>query len=208
MSKTIEMSAKNVQEALKLALAELNLTEEEVEYEVVEEGSKGIFGIGAKDAVIRVTPKINFEARAYNFLTEVFVGMGLRVDIDITFNEKRMDINLSGENMGIVIGKRGDTLDALEHLVSLCVNRGDGEYIRVSLDTENYREKRKATLVNLAENLAHSVVKNKRKVTLEPMSSNERRIIHSTLQNNKYVDTYSIGDEPNRKVVIALKRNK
>ena len=208
MSKTIEKSAKNVQEALKLALAELNLTEEEVEYEVIEEGSKGIFGIGAKDAVIKVTPIINFEARAYNFLTDVFVGMGLRVDIDITFNEKRMDINLSGENMGIVIGKRGDTLDALEHLVSLCFNRGDGEYIRVSLHTENYREKRKATLVNLAENLAHSVVKNKRKVTLEPMSSNERRIIHSTLQNNKYVDTYSIGDEPNRKVVIALKRNK
>ena len=208
MSKTIEKSAKNVQEALKLALAELNLTEEEVEYEVIEEGSKGIFGIGAKDAVIRVTPIINFEARAYNFLTDVFVGMGLRVDINITFNDKRMDINLSGDNMGIVIGKRGDTLDALEHLVSLCVNRGDGEYIRVSLDTENYREKRKATLINLAENLAHSVVKNKRKVTLEPMSSNERRIIHSTLQNNKYVDTYSVGDEPNRKVVIALKRNK
>jgi len=208
MSKVIEKSAKNVQEALKLALAELNLTEEEVEFEVIEEGSKGIFGIGAKDAVIRVTPKINFEARAYNFLTDVFVGMGLRVDIDITFDEKRMDINLSGDNMGIVIGKRGDTLDALEHLVSLCVNRGDGEYIRVSLDTENYREKRKATLINLAENLAHSVVKNKKKVTLEPMSSNERRIIHSTLQNNKYVDTYSIGDEPNRKVVIALKRNK
>ena len=208
MNKTIEKSAKTVQDALKLALAELNLSEEEVEYEVIEEGSKGIFGIGAKDAVIKVSPKIDFESRAYNFLTDVFVGMGLRVDVDITFEEKRMNIVLSGDNMGIVIGKRGDTLDALEHLVSLCVNRGDGEYIRVSLDTENYREKRKATLINLAENLANSVVKNKKKVTLEPMNSNERRIIHSTLQNNKYVDTYSVGDEPNRKVVIALKRNK
>lgn len=208
MNKTIEKSAKTVQEALKLALVELNLSEEEVEYEVIEEGSKGIFGIGAKEAVIKVTPKIDFEARAYNFLTDVFVGMGLRVDIDITFEEKRMNIVLHGDNMGIVIGKRGDTLDALEHLVSLCVNRGDGEYIRVTLDTENYREKRKTTLINLAENLANSVVKNKKKVTLEPMSSNERRIIHSTLQNNKYVDTYSVGDEPNRKVVIALKRNK
>lgn len=208
MNKTVEKSAKTVQDALKLALQELNLSESEVEYEVIEEGSKGIFGIGAKDAVIKVTPKIDFEARAYNFLTDVFVGMGLRVDIDITFEEKRMNIVLSGDNMGIVIGKRGDTLDALEHLVSLCVNRGDGEYIRVSLDTENYREKRKATLINLAENLAHSVVKNKKKVTLEPMNSNERRIIHSTLQNNKFVDTYSVGDEPNRKVVIALKRNK
>lgn len=208
MSKTIEKSAKTVQEALSLALEELNLSEAEVEYEVIEEGSKGFLGFGGKDAVIKVTPKIDFEARAYNFLTDVFVGMGLRVDVDITFNEKRMDINLSGDNMGIVIGKRGDTLDALEHLVSLCVNRGDGDYIRVSLDTENYREKRRATLINLAENLANSVVKNKKKVTLEPMSSNERRIIHSTLQGNKFVDTYSIGDEPNRKVVIALKRNK
>ena len=208
MSKTIEKAAKTVQDALSLALKELNLTEAEVEYEIIEEGSKGIFGIGAKDAVIKVSPKIDFEARAYDFLTDIFVGMGLRVDIDITFEEKRMNIVLSGDNMGIVIGKRGDTLDALEHLVSLCVNRGDGEYIRVSLDTENYREKRKATLINLAENLAHSVVKNKKKVTLEPMSSNERRIIHSTLQNNENVDTYSIGDEPNRKVVIALKRNK
>ncbi|MBE7028021.1 MAG: protein jag [Ruminococcaceae bacterium] len=208
MSKTIEKAAKTVQDALSLALKELNLTEAEVEYEIIEEGSKGIFGIGAKDAVIKVSPKIDFEARAYDFLTDIFVGMGLRVDIDITFEEKRMNIVLSGDNMGIVIGKRGDTLDALEHLVSLCVNRGDGEYIRVSLDTENYREKRKATLINLAENLAHSVVKNKKKVTLEPMSSNERRIIHSTLQNNENVDTYSVGDEPNRKVVIALKRNK
>lgn len=208
MSKTIQKSAKTVKEALALALSELNLTESDVTYEVIEEGSKGIFGIGAKDALVAVTPKVNFEARAYNFLTDVFVSMGLKVDIDITCEEKRMNINLSGENMGIVIGKRGDTLDALEHLVSLCVNRGDGDYIRVSLDTENYREKRRATLVNLAENLAHSVVKNKKKVTLEPMNSNERRIIHSTLQNNTYVDTYSIGDEPNRKVVIALKRNK
>lgn len=208
MSKLIEKSAKTVQDALKLALEELNLTEAEVEYEVIDEGSKGIFGIGAKDAVIRVSPKIDFESRAYNFLTDIFVGMGIRVNIDIAFEEKRMNINLSGDNMGIIIGKRGDTLDALEHLVSLCVNRGDGEYIRVALDTENYREKRKTTLINLAENLANSVVKNKKKVTLEPMSSNERRIIHSTLQNNKYVDTYSIGDEPNRKVVIALKRNK
>lgn len=208
MSKTIEKSAKTVQDALSQALSELGLSESEVTYEVIEEGSKGIFGIGAKDAVIRVTPNINFESRAYDFLNDVFVGMGLRVDIDIKSSEKRMDINLTGENMGIVIGKRGDTLDALEHLVSLCVNRGDGDYIRVSLDTENYREKRRQTLINLAENLAHSVVKNRKKVTLEPMSSNERRIIHSTLQGNKDVDTYSVGDEPNRKVVIALKRNR
>ena len=132
--------------------------------------------------------------------------MGLKVDIDIEKTEKLMKIDLSGENMGIVIGKRGDTLDALEHLTSLTVNRGDGEYVKVVLDTENYRSKRQATLVKLAENLARSVVKTRKKVTLEPMSSNERRIIHSTLQNNPEVDTYSIGEEPNRKIVIALKK--
>lgn len=206
MSSTLQKSAKTVQDALARALEELKLTAEDVTYEVIDEGSKGLFGIGAKDAVIAVTPKLNFQSRAFNFLTEVFEAMGLRVKIDITCEEKRMDIVLSGEHMGIIIGKRGDTLDALEHLVSLCVNRGDGEYIRVTLDTENYREKRHSTLVKLAESLANTVIKNKKKVILEPMKSNERRIIHSTLQNNKYVDTYSIGDEPNRKIVIALKR--
>ena len=120
-----------------------------------------------------------------------------------------MNINLKGPEMGVLIGKRGQTLDSLQYLVSLVANKNKEEsYIRVKLDTENYREKRKTTLANLAENLANSVVKNKKKVTLEPMNSNERRIIHSTLQNNKYVSTYSIGDEPNRRVVIALKRNK
>ena len=108
--------------------------------------------------------------------------------------------------MGIIIGKRGDTLDALEHLTSLCVNRGDGDYIKVVLDTENYRAKRQETLVKLANSLARGVVKNRRKVTLEPMSSNERRIIHSTLQANENVETYSIGEEPNRRLVIALKK--
>ena len=174
--------------------------------EVVDEGARGLFGIGAKDAVVRVEPKLDLEGRARDFLNDVFFAMGLKVDIEIEKTEKLMKIDLSGENMGIVIGKRGDTLDALEHLTSLTVNRGDGEYVKVVLDTENYRSKRQATLVKLAENLARSVVKTRKKVTLEPMSSNERRIIHSTLQNNPEVDTYSIGEEPNRKIVIALKK--
>ncbi|MGN1059686.1 MAG: RNA-binding cell elongation regulator Jag/EloR, partial [Clostridia bacterium] len=140
------------------------------------------------------------------FLDDVFACMGMHVDIDIDHTDKIMKITLSGENMGIIIGKRGDTLDALEHLVSLAVNRGDGDYVKVILDTENYREKRRVTLVRLAENLANSVIANKRKITLEPMSANERRIIHATLQNNKLVDTYSIGEEPYRKLVVALKK--
>ncbi len=206
MSKSIVKSAKTVEAAVELALQELGLTRDKVSVEVVDEGARGLFGIGAKDAVVRVEPKLDLEGRARDFLNDVFFAMGLKVDIEIEKTEKLMKIDLSGENMGIVIGKRGDTLDALEHLTSLTVNRGDGEYVKVVLDTENYRSKRQATLVKLAENLARSVVKTRKKVTLEPMSSNERRIIHSTLQNNPEVDTYSIGEEPNRKIVIALKK--
>ncbi len=207
MSKSVKKSAKTVKEAIELALAELRLTEDDVTIEIVEEGSKGLFGLGAKDAVVQVTSNVNVEARARDFLEDVFLAMGMRVDINIERAEKIMKVTLAGENMGLIIGKHGDTLDALEHLVSLTVNRGDGDYVKVVLDTENYREKRRATLVRLAENLASSVVNNKKKITLEPMSAGERRIIHSTLQSNKMVDTYSIGEEPHRKVVIALKKN-
>lgn len=206
MSKSVTKSAKTVQAAVELALQELGLSEDKVSIEVLDEGSRGLFGIGAKDALVKVTESLDLEARARDFLGDVFFAMGLKVDINVECTEKMMKVDLSGENMGIIIGKRGDTLDALEHLTSLCVNRGDGEYVKVILDTENYREKRHATLVKLANNLARSVVKNHRKVTLEPMSSNERRIIHSTLQNNPEVSTYSVGEEPNRRIVIALKR--
>lgn len=206
MSKSVTKSARTVQAAVELALQELGLSEDKVSIEVLDEGSRGLFGIGAKDALVKVTESLDLEARARDFLGDVFFAMGLKVDINVECTEKMMKVDLSGENMGIIIGKRGDTLDALEHLTSLCVNRGDGEYVKVILDTENYREKRHATLVKLANNLARSVVKNHRKVTLEPMSSNERRIIHSTLQNNPEVSTYSVGEEPNRRIVIALKR--
>ncbi len=208
MSKTVKKSAKTLQEAIRLALAELKVSESEAKIDILEEGSKGLFGLGAKDAVVQVTSNISPENRAKTFLEDVFLGMGMRVDIDIIFEGKLMKINLSGEHMGIIIGKHGDTLDALEHLTSLTVNRGDGDYVKVVLDTENYREKRRQTLVRLAENLSNSVVNHKKKVTLEPMSAGERRIIHSTLQSNDQVDTYSIGEEPYRRVVIALKKAK
>ena len=206
MSKTVKKSAKTVQEAIELALAELKLSKDEATIEIIEEGSKGLFGLGAKDAVVQVTSNVSPENRARTFLEDVFACMGMRINMDITFDEKVMKVDLSGDNMGIIIGKHGDTLDALEHLVSLTVNRGDGDYVKVVLDTENYREKRRQTLVRLAENLSASVINNKKKITLEPMSAGERRIIHSTLQSNKLVDTYSIGEEPYRRVVIALKK--
>lgn len=206
MSKSIEKSARTVDEAVRLALVDLGLTKKDVKVEILDEGKGGFLGIGAKNAVVKVTPVVDLGARARDFLNSVFLTMGLRVELDIQTEGKVMRINLIGDNMGIIIGKRGDTLDALEHLTNLCVNKGDGEYTKVILDTENYRARREQTLTKLAKSLAASVARNGKKITLEPMHSNERRIIHATLQNNPNVDTYSIGEAPNRKVVIAPKK--
>ena len=120
--------------------------------------------------------------------------------------EKALDVDMRGEEIGILIGKRGQTLDSLQYLVSLVVNRGQADYIRVKLDTENYRQRRKETLENLAKNIAYKVKRTKRPVSLEPMNPYERRIIHSALQNDRYVTTHSEGEEPFRRVVVSLKK--
>ncbi len=208
MSKSVEITAKTVDEAIEKAVAELKLDRSNIKVEVLDSGSKGIFGIGAKDATIRVTADVNLEERAKTFLDDVFFAMGMKVDFDIQREGKVMKINLIGDNLGIIIGKRGDTLDSLEHLTNLCVNKGDVDYVKVILDVENYRERREQTLIKLAKNLAATVVRTGKKITLEPMHSNERRIIHAILQSHSDVETYSVGEEPNRKVVIATKKNK
>ena len=206
MSKSIEVTAKTVDEAIEKAVAKLKLDRSSVKVEVLDSGSKGIFGIGAKDAVVRVTADVNLEERARTFLDDVFFSMGMKVDLDIKREGNVMKIDLIGDDLGIIIGKRGDTLDSLEHLTNLCVNKGDVDYIKVILDVENYRARREQTLIKLAKNLASTVVRTGKKITLEPMSSNERRIIHAILQSHAEVETYSIGEEPNRKVVIATKK--
>ena len=134
--------------------------------------------------------------------------MNMQVSISVSYNEeeKEMNVNLEGEDMGILIGKRGQTLDSLQYLVSLVVNKTSADYIRVKLDTENYRERRKETLETLAKNIAYKVKRTKRSVSLEPMNPYERRIIHAALQNDKYVVTRSDGEEPFRHVIISLKR--
>jgi spoIIIJ-associated protein len=148
------------------------------------------------------------EEKAKVFLTDVFKAMNMEVDVDVKYNEsdKSLDIDLNGDEMGILIGKRGQTLDSLQYLVSLVVNKDSADYIRVKVDIENYRERRKETLENLAKNIAYKVKRTKRPVSLEPMNPYERRIIHSALQNDKYVTTHSEGDEPFRRVVVTLKR--
>lgn len=142
------------------------------------------------------------------FLEKVFAAMNMEVSIDVKMDEveNEMSIDLKGDEMGVLIGKRGQTLDSLQYLTSLVVNKGNANYIRVKVDTENYRKRRKDTLENLAKNLAYKVKRTKRPVTLEPMNPYERRVIHSALQNDKYVSTHSEGEEPFRRVVITLNK--
>ncbi len=265
----IQVSAKTVEDAVLEAAMKLATTREHLEYEVIEKGSAGFLGFGAKPAVIKaralsdeeiekaekqpepvkevvkqevkkeVKKEIKKEVKkaepvkeekvekteepapvkkeavpgkeisAEDFLKDVFKAMDMVVDIKVTENkeEKTMDIELSGEEMGVLIGKRGQTLDSLQYLVSLVVNKYSNDYIRVKIDTENYRERRKETLENLARNIAYKVKRTRKTVSLEPMNPYERRVIHSALQNDRYVTTHSEGEEPYRRVVVTLKDN-
>lgn len=208
--KFVEKSGKSVEEALRLALIDLEATREQVEVEILEEGSKGFLGIGAKETKIKVTKKNDVNEIAKNFLFSILNEMNIDAQIDVNQVNDSLNINIVGEDMAILIGKRGQTLDSLQYLVSLVVNKERDDYLRVVLDTENYRAKRKETLEALAEKLAAKVKKSRKNVILEPMNPYERRIIHSTLQNNPNVSTKSEGDEPYRKVVIYYdyKKNK
>lgn len=206
----ITITAKTVEDAITQASVQLGVSSDKLQYEVVEKGSTGLLGglIGSKPAIIRAKKIETIDEKASEFLNSVFDAMGISVDIDVKMNEeeKELEVNLSGEEMGILIGKRGQTLDSLQYLVSLVVNKDSGDYLRVKLDTENYRERRKETLETLAKNIAYKVKRTRRSVSLEPMNPYERRIIHSALQNDKYVFTRSEGEEPFRHVVIALKK--
>jgi len=206
MAQSIEKTAKTVQEAISLALLQLNANESKVDIEVIDEGNKGIFGIiGNKMAKVKVTLKETRGEKVEKFLLNVFGKMKVEVEIESEENEDAIFIKLKGKDIGIIIGRRGETLDALQYLSSLVINKSEEEYKRVVIDTENYRQKREETLINLADRLANRVMKYKKNITLEPMNPYERRVIHSALQNNKYVKTFSVGDEPNRKVVITLR---
>ena len=203
---TIQRKGKTVEEAVNEAFKELKISREDAEIEVIEEGSKGFLGVfGAKEAVVNVKKKFDPEKTAKVFLKEMFIAMGLIVNIETILKDKQLEVKISGDDMGIIIGKRGQTLDSIQYLVNLVVNKGTAPYISVTLDTENYRERRKETLESLAYNLARKVKHTGKNVVLEPMNPYERRIIHSALQNDRYVTTFSQGEEPYRNVVIALK---
>ena len=269
----IRVSAKTVNDAITEASIQLGVVSSELEYEVIEKGSAGFLGIGAKQAVIRAwkkeEPKVETEVKkevkkeapkkefkkenkkeqkkeapkkvekvekpvekvvevkeqapvkeeklaevlpetittCETFLKDVLKTMGMEVTLSSKIDEDgALSINMDGENMGILIGKRGQTLDSLQYLTNRVANKMQDGYVRVKLDTENYRQRRKETLENLAKNIAHKVKRTKKAVSLEPMNPYERRIIHSALQSDKYVSTHSEGEEPYRRVVITMNR--
>ena len=267
----IEVSGKNVDEALTNALIKLETTSDKVEYEVIEKGSAGFLGMGRKLAVIKVRkkedkpveanvkaketetqkvadssvsyepvkaepvksvdnneikddsheqpkktskyttvmPNEEVERRITTFLGDMFKAMNLEVKIDVKFDDPDcVNVELSGPNMGVLIGKRGQTLDSIQYLTSLVVNKGKDKYVRIKVDTEDYRNRRKETLESLAKNIAYKVKRSRKPVSLEPMNPYERRIIHSTLQNDKFVSTRSEGEEPFRHVVVYLDKQK
>ncbi len=208
-AQVVEKKGKSVDEAVQAALEELGCELEKVNIEVIEEPSKGLLGIGKKLALIRVTRIIEAsDADKVRSTLEVILG---KMDLDYTIDSVEEDadnvrINVVGKDKGLLIGRKGETLNAVQYIVSLIVNKNSDHRIKFFLDVENYRKKRENSLEDLAVRLADKVKKTRKNVVMRPMSSQERRVIHTALQADPNVNTYSMGDEPNRKVVISLKK--
>lgn len=202
MLKVIEKTGKTIDEAIEAALLELNTTKENVKVEVIEEPSKGLLGIGAKPAIIKVTLNDNRNDIINEFLLKIAGLMDLSITNRIAEKEDKISVNIEGNDLGLLIGYRGETLEALQTLLGVIANKDKDNYLRIELDAENYREKRKETLTSLAKKKANDVIKYNKNIVLEPMSAYERRIIHMALQDNDKITTYSIGEEPYRKIVI------
>ena len=209
MTKSIEKTGKTEDEAIAQALAELGKSRDEVSVEIVERAKSGFLGIGASPAVVRVSfeESDGVRERTEQFLRGLLERMGAEADIEMTEREDGgICVNLSGSGMGAIIGRRGETLDAIQHLVNYAVNRGSDKRTHISVDAENYRAKREESLVRLAEKMAAKAIKYKRSMALEPMNSYERHVIHTALQNYEGVSTSSIGVEPNRRVVVSYEK--
>ena len=216
MNKEIITTGKTIADAVAAAVAELGVSSaEEIEYTVIDEPKKGIFGIGAQPAKISAKAIYKGELFALNFINQLVKDMGLDVNVEmkeVEGSDKDCKlIDISGEGAGVLIGHHGDTLDSLQYLANLAANkRVNGvkpDYVKITVDAENYRAKREETLRTLARRMADKVLKQKRSVMLEPMNPYERRIIHSEIQNIEGVSTNSIGSENNRKIVIYLEEN-
>lgn len=203
----VTATGNSVEEAVASALAQLETTRERAEIAIVDEGKKGFFGIfGTRPAIVKVTKKIDAIEEARNFLADVGRKMGSPIDIEVIKEGKQVQFILSGEKIALLIGKRGQTLNSLQYLTQLVINRYADQYLNVLLDAEDYRKRRNDTLVQLAERLAFKAVRTGQRVSLEPMPSYERKVIHTALMDNKRVKTYSDGVEPNRHIVITPNR--
>ncbi|RBP36690.1 RNA-binding cell elongation regulator Jag/EloR [Garciella nitratireducens] len=200
-------TGKTIQEAIENGLKELGVDRDQIETNVLEIPQKGFFGLfGNREAKVQIILKDNIEETAKKFLEQILNKMKIHANIKTKLCEDVLRIEIEGNNMGILIGRRGETLDAIQYLVSLAINKNRDGYVRVILDTENYREKRQQTLQQLADRLARKVEKTGKSITLEPMNPYERRIIHTYLQDHPKVRTYSEGEDPYRKVVLSLKK--
>lgn len=209
MIKSIEISGRTEDEAIESALEKLGLTRDDVSVEIVERAKSGFLGLKSTPAIVRVLYEAKEEStvKIENFLRGLFVRMDVEAGIDITEGDDSVSVVLTGSDMGALIGRRGETLDAIQHLTNYVVNRGVTDRIRINLDAENYRQRRNETLESLATRTAGKVVKYRRNLTLDPMNAYERHVIHSALQNFANVTTYSVGSEPNRRIVVAFSRN-
>jgi len=206
---TVEKLAKTVDEAIAQALKELDLTSEQVDITVLDEGAKGgLFGFGSRPAKVRVEKKKDPEDLVKDFLRDITLTMGLVVRVETNRKGRFLYADLYGENMGILIGKHGATLDALQYITNLAMARNGMREISIVIDTESYRKRRKETLEALARSLARKVKDKRQSVKLEPMSRFERHVIHHALQHDRQIRTHSEGNEPFRHVVIALKNEK
>ena len=202
----ITASGATVEEAIETALQQLNIPENRAEIEVIDEGKKGFLGLfGSVRAVVKVKEKKDNIEVAKQFISEVATNMGIDVEIDVEQGDKIVKFNLSGEKIALFIGRRGKTLNALQYLTQLVLNKDTDQYYSVVVDAEGYRERREETLIELAQKMANRAVRSKRKVKLEPMPAYERKIIHTALQDMPNVSTYSNGNEPNRYIVIKPK---
>ncbi|MFC4601326.1 RNA-binding cell elongation regulator Jag/EloR [Cohnella hongkongensis] len=205
--KKLLASGKTIEDAVRSGLAQLGVKEDRVNVKVLEQPSKGLFGlIGAKEAKVELELLPDGVEEAIQFLLDVSGAMDLTVSVERVDENDAVRINVTGSDLGILIGRRGQTLDSLQYLTNIVANRHSDRHLRIVLDAEQFRERRRQTLEALSERMAMKVVRTRREIVLEPMTAQERKIIHARLQSNPKVKTYSQGDEPNRRIVIALKQ--
>jgi len=205
MQKSIEVQGRTEDEAIELALEQLGMSRDDVSVEIVEQARSGFLGLKNAPAIIKVTYEVNEERteQVESFLTGLFERMDIDVSLDIKDEESAISVILTGKDPGALIGRRGETLDAIQHLTNYVVNRSVSGRVRINLDAENYRQRRNEALENLAAKTAGKVIKYRRNMTLDPMNAYERHVIHTALQEHEQISTFSVGSEPNRRVVVA-----